>query len=70
MVAGVIWEPAEISVEGIAKPFEVCQFDNGYWVGVGRAPEADVTIESRGVPRDAVDLVRMEDPPPERARAS
>lgn len=63
-VRGIVWEKDEFTVEGATRSFDVCQFDNGYWVAVGKLPEADVAIESRGVPAPAVELERMGYPPP------
>jgi hypothetical protein len=69
-VVGVAWIQAEFTVEGTTKPFEVCQFDNDHWVAVGKMPGADVTIESRGIPPEAVELERMTYPPPDPPRQS
>lgn len=64
-VAGVTWEPGEIAVEGRTAPLEVCQFDNGFWVAVGRTADAGIAIESRGLPLEGLELVRMAYPPPD-----
>jgi hypothetical protein len=69
-VDGVPWEPGELTVDGTAQPFEVCRFDNGHGVAVGRIPPADVVVESRGVPPEAVELEGMPNPPPDRPRQS
>jgi hypothetical protein len=65
-VDGVRWEAVEIYVDARPTLFEMCQFDNGYWSATGRVTEADITIESRGVPPNVVGLERIPYPPAER----
>jgi hypothetical protein len=59
------WQEAAILVDDEATPFELCHLEGGFWAAVGRAPGADVTIDSRGVPLDGLVLERIPDPPPE-----
>jgi hypothetical protein len=73
----VEWQEAAILVDGDTTPFEVCHLDGGFWAAVGRAPGADVTIDSRGVPLDGLELERiperlpvMHTPPPPPPQAS
>jgi hypothetical protein len=61
----VDWQKAAVVVDGEAVVFEVCHFDGGFWAAVGRVTGADVTIDSRGVPLDGLQLERILDPPPE-----
>lgn len=57
--AQVMWRPAIIHVDGRPTAFEVCHFGNGYWAAIGRAPEADITIDSRGAALAGLELVRL-----------
>jgi hypothetical protein len=61
----VEWQEAAILVEGETTVFEVCHFEGGFWAAIGRAPGADVTIDSSGVPLNGLELERTPDPPPE-----
>jgi hypothetical protein len=63
--ANTEWEPAVLMVDREPTPFEVCRFDAGCWVAVGRLSGADVTIDSRGVPLEGLELERIPEPPPD-----
>jgi hypothetical protein len=53
------WEGRTVLVDGRETVFEVCHLQQGRWVAVGRLTDAVVTVESRGVPLDAVQLERV-----------
>jgi hypothetical protein len=55
-----------VLVDGDAMRFEVCHLGAGYWGAVGRVADAIVTIASRGVPLNSVQLERLSSgrPPP------
>jgi hypothetical protein len=55
----VEWQPASVPVDGHEVAFEVCDLHQGWWAGVGRVPDAVITIDSRGVPLDEVKLERV-----------
>jgi hypothetical protein len=57
----VEWTPVSILVDGQVTAFELCELDTGYWAAVGRLEDVDVTIDSRGVPLDKVELERLVD---------
>ena len=59
----VDWRPATIAVDGQDTAFEVCDLDLGWWVGVGRVPDAVITIGSQGVPLGSVRLERVDEHP-------
>ena len=62
----VRWRPATIVVDGQEAAFEVCDIGAG-WVAVGEVPDVVISIHSRGVPLDSVELARLTDrgyPPP------
>lgn len=52
----VHWTPVTIPVADDETEFEVCDLDGGIWAAIGRLPDLDVTITSRGVPLGAVRL--------------
>ena len=60
------WAPTTVLVDGDAMRFEVCHLGAGYWGAIGRVADAIVTIDSRGVPLNAVQLERLSSsrPPP------
>jgi hypothetical protein len=59
----VDWWSARIAVDGQDAAFEVCDLDLGWWVGVGRLPDAVITIGSQGVPLGSVRLERVDEHP-------
>jgi hypothetical protein len=59
----VDWQPASIPVDGQRIDFEICDFPQGWWAGVGRVSDAVITIDSRGVPVDEVRLERVPEHP-------
>jgi hypothetical protein len=59
----VEWRPASIPVDGHELAFEVCDIAQGWWAGVGRAPDAVITIDSRGVPLQDLRLERVPEHP-------
>ena len=59
----IAWRPATIAVDGQGRAFEVCDLDLGWWVAVGRVPDAVITIGSQGVPLGSVPLERVDEHP-------
>jgi len=57
------WENVTIPVGGEPTPFQVYEVTNGWWVAVGRGPDADLTLDSRPVPLAGLALVRVTDLP-------
>lgn len=57
----VSWSAMSIAVDGIDTPFEICDLGDGYWAGVGRIEDLAVTIDSQGVPPEAVTLERLDE---------
>jgi hypothetical protein len=55
------WKAVTISVDGLPTPFEVYQLHDNHWAAVGQTPDADLTLESYGVPWMALALVRTID---------
>jgi hypothetical protein len=55
----VEWAPIAITVDGSEMPFQMCRLGDGYWVAIGRAPDAIVTVGSEGVPLSAISLERL-----------
>lgn len=57
----VEWSRATFVVDGVETEFELCDLGEGIWGAIGRLPEVDVTIDSRGVPPSDVELARLGD---------
>jgi hypothetical protein len=57
------WENVTIPVDGQPTPFQVYEVKDGWWVAVGRGPDADLTLDSRHVPLAGLALVRVTDLP-------
>ena len=55
----VEWRSTTIEVDGVGTSFEVCDLDDGFWVGVGRLVDATLTVGSHQVPQEAVRLERL-----------
>ncbi len=67
----VEWEPATITVDGVAVDFEVCTFDNGWWAGIGKTAGLVLTLGSEGVDLGGLRLRHLDGPlppPPQRVR--
>ena len=58
------WVRTTIDIDGDQVAFDLCRFDNGFWTAVGRVTEAEITIDSRGVSLDGLQLERLNEPPP------
>jgi hypothetical protein len=57
------WENVTIPVDGQPTPFQIYEVKDGWWVAVGRGPDADLTLDSRHVPLAGLALVRVTDLP-------
>ncbi len=55
----VTWHQLTMVVDGQETSFEGCDFAGGWWAAIGRAPDAIITLDSRGVPLSAVGLERI-----------
>ena len=55
----VRWRAEMFVVDGIETSFEVCELGDGIWAAIGRLPDVDVTMDSRGVPNTDVRLRRL-----------
>ena len=53
------WVPVPMAVDGIDIAFEVCDLSDGYWAAIGTIDDLIVTMDSRGVPVNAVALERL-----------
>jgi hypothetical protein len=58
---GSVWKTVTIAVDGSSTAFEIYQRDDDDWVAVGQAPDADLTLQSHGVPWMPLKLVRNTD---------
>jgi hypothetical protein len=57
------WENVTIAVDGQPTPFQLYEVPDGWWVAVGRAADADLTLDSRHVPLAGLALARVTDLP-------
>ena len=57
----VIWRSGSIPVDGVATPFAVTVFADG-WAAVGAGPLSVIAVSAHKVPFDGVTLVRLPDP--------
>jgi len=57
------WADVAIPVDGHPASFQLCEVREGWWVAVGRAAEAGLTLDSRGVPLAGLRLARVTDLP-------
>ena len=58
---GSVWKTVTIAVDGSSTAFEIYQRDDDDWMAVGQAPDADLTLQSHGVPWIPLKLVRNTD---------
>ena len=61
----LIWTQVTLKVHGQSTSFEVCEVEPGFWCAVGQAPDAHLTLQSRGVQLIGLALGKVDLEPPQ-----
>jgi hypothetical protein len=61
----LIWTQVTFKVDGQSTSFEVCEVEPGFWCAVGQAPDAHLTLQSRGVQLIGLALAKVDLEPPQ-----